>query len=188
MTKLIRWLPTKSETCLTVKMVGWILRRLMGTENTKINTELTLKFGIVNNPSYISSVMIDTMTQDEQISKMEPHVLWSKVELLKELVQNGQLGTAIQISQILLVPPWVKVVFPLNWFKSDDGHLHHHGRMVEVVDTTDLKSVTNGRVGSSPTPYWTKVLWHLGMICRRSSADEICLVPDGHRFESCRAY
>ena len=50
--------------------------------------------------------MIDTMTQDEQIRKMV--LAWPlevKLNSLKELVQNGQLGTAIQISQILLEAP-----------------------------------------------------------------------------------
>ena len=50
--------------------------------------------------------MIDTMTKEEQIRKMV--LAWPlevKLNSLKELVQDGQLATAIQISQILLEAP-----------------------------------------------------------------------------------
>ena len=50
--------------------------------------------------------MIDTMTKEEQIRKMV--LAWPlevKLNALKELVQDGQLATAIQISKILLEAP-----------------------------------------------------------------------------------
>ena len=50
--------------------------------------------------------MIDTMTKEEQIRKMV--LTWPlevKLNSLKELVQDGQLATAIQISKILLEAP-----------------------------------------------------------------------------------
>ena len=53
--------------------------------------------------------MIDTMTQDAQIQKMV--LAWPldmKLNSLKKLVQDGQLGTAIQLSQIMLDAPMSK--------------------------------------------------------------------------------